>query len=54
MPASIALALIFTRHPAAGSWYVTAVSLCWGFGAIGYFAVPTLGPAYTQPEKVRM
>ena len=51
VPASIALALIFTRHPAAGSWYVTAVSLCWAFGAIGYFALPTLGPAYTQPEN---
>lgn len=48
VPASIAIALIFTRHPAAGSWYVTAVSLCWGLGALGYFALPTLGPAYTQ------
>lgn len=51
VPASIAIALIFTRHPAAGSWYVTAVSLCWAFGAIGYFALPTLGPAYTQPQN---
>ena len=48
VPASIAIALIFTRHPAAGSWYVTAVSLCWGLGALGYFALPTLGPAYTH------
>jgi len=51
VPASIAIALIFTRHPAAGAWYVTAVSLCWGFGVLGYFALPTLGPAYTQPEN---
>ncbi|MFL6155746.1 MAG: phosphatase PAP2 family protein [Marmoricola sp.] len=49
VPASIAVALIFTRAPAAGSWYVTAISLCWGFGAIGYFALPTLGPAYSKP-----
>jgi membrane-associated phospholipid phosphatase len=49
VPASIAIALIFTRHPAAGSWYVTAISLCWGLGAIGYFALPTLGPAYSKP-----
>jgi PAP2 superfamily len=48
VPASIAIALIFTRHPAAGSLYVTAVSLCWGLGALGYFALPTLGPAYTR------
>lgn len=50
VPASIAIALIFTRNPAAGSWYVTAISMCWGFGAIGYFALPTLGPAYSNPE----
>lgn len=50
VPASIAIALIFTRNPAAGSWYVTAISMCWGFGAIGYFALPTLGPAYSFPE----
>lgn len=50
VPASIAIALIFTRNPAAGSWYVTAISLCWGFGAIGYFLLPTLGPAYSFPE----
>ncbi|RYF66777.1 MAG: hypothetical protein EOO22_20490, partial [Comamonadaceae bacterium] len=47
VPASIAIALIFTRNPAAGSWYVTAISLCWGFGAIGYYLLPTLGPAYS-------
>lgn len=47
VPASIAIALIFTRNPAAGSWYVTAISMCWGFGAIGYFSLPTLGPAYS-------
>lgn len=49
VPASIAIALIFTRHPAAGSWYVTAVSLCWGLGALGYYLLPTLGPAYSKP-----
>lgn len=50
VPTSIAIALVFTRHPAAGSWYVTAVSLCWGLGALGYFLLPTLGPAYSQPN----
>ncbi|MGO4258422.1 phosphatase PAP2 family protein [Marmoricola sp. RAF53] len=49
VPVSIAIALVFTRHPAAGSWYVTAISLCWGLGAIGYYLLPTLGPAYSRP-----
>lgn len=49
VPVSIAIALVFTRHPAAGSWYVTAISLCWGIGALGYLMLPTLGPAYSRP-----
>lgn len=49
VPVSIAIALIFTRAPAAGSWYVTAISLCWGLGVAGYFSLPTLGPAYSYP-----
>ncbi|MFL6060460.1 MAG: phosphatase PAP2 family protein [Marmoricola sp.] len=48
VPVSICVALVFTRRPAAGSWYVTAISLCWGLGALGYFLLPTLGPAYSE------
>jgi hypothetical protein len=50
VPASIAIALVFTRRPAAGSWYVTAISVCWGLGAVGYYLLPTLGPAYSKPQ----
>lgn len=50
VPASIAICLVFTRHPSAGSWYVTAISMCWGLGALGYFLFPTLGPAYTMKD----
>lgn len=50
VPTTIAIALVLTRRPAAGSWYVTAISVCWGLGAVGYFLLPTLGPAYSKPE----
>ncbi|HET6152727.1 MAG TPA: phosphatase PAP2 family protein [Marmoricola sp.] len=50
VPFTICIALVFTRRPAAGSWYVTSISLCWALGAIGYFLLPTLGPAYSKPS----
>jgi hypothetical protein len=49
VPVTIAIALVFTRRPAAGSWYVTSISVCWGLGALGYYLLPTLGPAYSKP-----
>jgi hypothetical protein len=49
VPVSICVALVFTRRPAAGSWYVTAISMCWALGALGYYLLPTLGPAYSKP-----
>ena len=50
IPVTLAIALIWTRRPAAGSWYVTAVAVDWLLGVATYFAVPTLGPAYSNPE----
>jgi hypothetical protein len=49
IPVTLAIALMWTRRPAAGSWYVTAVAVDWLLGVAAYFAVPTLGPAYSNP-----
>jgi len=49
VPVSIAVALVWTRHTSAGSWYVTAVAVDWVLGALLYVAVPTLGPIYSSP-----
>jgi len=49
IPVTLAIALMWTRHPAAGSWFVTAVAVDWLLGVATYFAFPTLGPAYSQP-----
>lgn len=46
IPVSIAIALVFTRHTRAGSWYVTAVSFDWALGAAFYIIFPTVGPIY--------
>jgi hypothetical protein len=49
IPVSLAIALVWTRHPAAGSWFVTAVAVDWVLGVAAYFALPTLGPIYSSP-----
>ncbi|HJQ05652.1 MAG TPA: phosphatase PAP2 family protein [Nocardioides sp.] len=49
VPVSIAIALVWTRSTAAGSWYVTAVAVDWVLGAVLYLLVPTLGPVYSAP-----
>lgn len=50
VPATLAIALVWTRRSTAGAWYVTAISLDWLIGAAVYFAVPSLGPTYSSPE----
>ena len=49
IPVSLAIALVWTRHPAAGSWFVTAVAVDWLLGVATYYALPTLGPIYSSP-----
>ncbi|WP_139306423.1 phosphatase PAP2 family protein [Nocardioides exalbidus] len=50
VPASLAVALVWTRRSVYGAWYVTAISVDWCLGAILYYAVPSLGPTYSSPE----
>jgi len=49
VPVTLAVALMWTRHISAGSWYVTAVALDWVLGVATYFMVPSLGPVYSAP-----
>jgi hypothetical protein len=50
VPASIVVALVWSRDRIGGSWYVTAVAVDWVLGVATYFAVPTLGPVYAKPQ----
>ena len=51
VPATIAIALVFTRNVRAGEWYVTAVAVDWALGALLYVLVPTVGPIYSDPAE---
>ena len=50
VPASLAIALVWTRRSTYGAWYVTAVSVDWLLGAVLYYVVPSLGPTYSSPQ----
>jgi membrane-associated phospholipid phosphatase len=50
IPITLAIALVWTRRPAAGSWYVTGMAVDWLLGVGAYFLVPTLGPIYSYPQ----
>ncbi len=49
VPASLVVALVWSRDARAGSWYVTAIAVDWVLGVATYFALPTLGPVYADP-----
>lgn len=50
VPASLVVALVWSRDARASVWYVTAIGVDWVIGVATYFAVPTLGPIYARPE----
>jgi PAP2 superfamily len=50
VPASLVVALVWSRDRIGGSWYVTAVAVDWVLGVATYFALPTLGPVYAKPQ----
>ncbi|WP_210438455.1 phosphatase PAP2 family protein [Nocardioides xinjiangensis] len=51
VPATLAVALVWTRRSLAGAFYVTAVSFNWLLGVVVYYLVPSLGPVYSRPGE---
>lgn len=51
VPAALAVALVWTRRSLAGAFYVTSISFTWLLGVVVYYAVPSLGPVYSRPER---
>ncbi len=48
VPLSLAVAIVWSRDVLRGSWYVTAVAIDWALGLATMYALPTLGPFYTN------
>ena len=53
VPATLAIALVWTRRSTAGAWYVTATSLNWCLGAAALLRRAVAGPDVLLPRVVR-
>ena len=51
IPVSLGIAVVWQRRLHRGLWYVTAMNLSWVMGAISYYSLPALGPAFVAPER---
>lgn len=49
VPLSLGAALIWSSRLRVGLWYVTSLSITWILGAVSYYLIPSLGPAYVRP-----
>lgn len=49
LPLSVTVALVFARDLPTTLFFATALSANWILGAVSYFLLPSLGPAYTDP-----
>ena len=51
VPITVAAVLVLHRDITVGAWYATAVSLNWVLGVVSYYSLPTLGPAFYEPQR---
>ncbi|MCW2749247.1 MAG: hypothetical protein JWR83_357 [Aeromicrobium sp.] len=48
IPLTLGAFLVWGKDVSMGAWYSTALSLNWILGAVSYYCIPTLGPAFVQ------
>ena len=48
-PAAIVVFAVWSRNIRWGYWFTTSQCLAWALGTASYYAVPTLGPAFSYP-----
>ncbi|MGJ9411155.1 phosphatase PAP2 family protein [Aeromicrobium sp. CF4.19] len=50
IPVTLGAFLVLSRDLSIGAWYSTALGLNWVLGTISYYILPTVGPAFWQPQ----
>jgi membrane-associated phospholipid phosphatase len=50
VPISLGAFLVLERNLRIGAWYATALCLNWILGVVSYYILPSLGPAFAEPE----
>ena len=51
IPLTLGAFLVWGRDLSLGAWFATTLSLNWVLGAASYYSLPTLGPAFAQPQS---
>ena len=50
VPISVVVTLVWSRDNAIGLWWVNVLSINGVLGALSYFLMPSMGPAFVSPE----
>src|SRR4051794_23311722 len=50
VPMSLAAALVWFGEIRHGLWYASALCLNWVLGAVSYYVLPSMGPAFVAPQ----
>src|SRR4051812_47311476 len=50
VPVSLAAALVWFGDVRHGLWYASALCVNWVLGAISYYLIPSMGPAFVAPQ----
>ena len=50
VPISVGVALVWSSDRAGALWWVSVLSINWVLGALSYFVLPSMGPAFTEPH----
>jgi len=50
VPISVGVSLVWSTNRAGALWWVSALSINWVLGALSYFLLPSMGPAFTEPH----
>jgi hypothetical protein len=51
IPLTLGAFLVWGKDMSLGAWYATALSLNWVLGVMSYYSLPTLGPAFYEPQR---
>jgi PAP2 superfamily len=50
VPISVGVALVWSTNRAGALWWISVLSLNWVLGAMSYFVLPSMGPAFVEPH----
>jgi hypothetical protein len=50
VPISVGVTLVWSTDRASALWWVSVLSISWVLGALSYFLVPSMGPAFVDPQ----